>query len=106
MITYSLGFAAGALSLLAPCVLPIIPIVVASSSKTSKWGPLANALGLALSFTVFGILTSLFSNLFDFDLVQRIGAVILFMIGMCFIFPSLKKRLVKLMQCLSTCPVE
>ena len=90
IVQYALGFIAGLLSLLAPCVLPLIPIVFGSSLQTSKFGPLANALGLTLSFTFIGILSSLFSSIFDIDTIQKIGAVILIGIGFIFIFPKLK----------------
>jgi cytochrome c-type biogenesis protein len=87
---YGLGFLAGILSLLAPCVLPLIPIVLGSSSKSTKWGPLANALGLTFSFTIFGILTSLFAQLFDVNIIQKIGAAILVVVGIVLLFPRLK----------------
>ena len=99
MITpYFLGFFAGGLSLLAPCVLPILPLIVTSSLKASKWGPVISALGLALSFTIFGILTSTFANIFDPDIIRNVGAVILILVGLVFIFPKLKNLLSSLMQ--------
>lgn len=90
---YGLGFSAGVLSLLAPCVLPLIPIVFRSAANSSKWGPVANAIGLTLSFTIFGILTSLFSSIFDIDVIQKFGAALLILAGAVFIFPPLKDRL-------------
>lgn len=52
----SYGFAAlaGVLSVLSPCVLPILPILLASATNQHKWGPWALAVGLALSFAVIG----------------------------------------------------
>lgn len=90
---YGLGFGAGLLSLLAPCVLPLIPIVFGSSMQSSKYGPLANAMGLTLSFTLIGILTSLFSSLFDVDFIQKLGAFILIIVGIVFLVPKLKDLL-------------
>lgn len=101
LITYSLGFAAGFLSLLAPCVLPLIPIVFGSSIRSSKWGPFANALGLAISFTLFGLLTSIFSHLFDVEIIQKIGAYFLLIIGFLFITPVLKIKLTQYLALLS-----
>ena len=63
IVQYGLGFGAGLLSLLAPCVLPLIPIIFGSSVQSSKFGPNAFAIGLTLSFTLVGILTSLFSSI-------------------------------------------
>lgn len=91
---YSLGFGAGVLSLLAPCVLPLIPIIFGSSMQSSKFGPIANALGLTFSFTIVGVLTSLFSSAFDVNTIQKIGAVTLVIMGLIFIIPKFKEILI------------
>jgi len=52
---YVLGFAAGGLSTLSPCVLPLLPIVVGSALNAHRFGMLALAAGLALSFATIGI---------------------------------------------------
>ncbi len=52
--SYALSFAAGALTTLAPCVLPVLPFVVAGSLRESRRGPLALAAGLTLSFVLIG----------------------------------------------------
>jgi len=49
-----LAFLAGLVTILNPCVLPLIPILVTSALGKSKAGPLALALGLVTSFTLFG----------------------------------------------------
>lgn len=52
--TYGAGLLAGALSTLSPCVLPLVPIVLGSASSAHRYGPLALAGGLSLSFAVLG----------------------------------------------------
>ncbi|MBT8431816.1 MAG: cytochrome c biogenesis protein CcdA [Altererythrobacter sp.] len=55
MITSSLlAFVAGLVTILNPCVLPLVPILVASALGKSKAGPLALSAGLVTSFTIFG----------------------------------------------------
>lgn len=49
-----LSFVAGLVTILNPCVLPLVPILVASALGKSRFGPLALAGGLVLSFTLFG----------------------------------------------------
>lgn len=49
-----LSFAAGLVTILNPCVLPLVPILVASALGKSRFGPLALAGGLVTSFTLFG----------------------------------------------------
>ena len=53
--TYAIGFAAGAASSLSPCVLPLLPILAASALSTHRFGPLALAAGLGVSFAAVGI---------------------------------------------------
>jgi cytochrome c-type biogenesis protein len=53
--TYAIGFAAGAASTLSPCVLPLLPILAASALSSHRFGTLALAGGLSVSFAVVGI---------------------------------------------------
>ncbi|MEL7189331.1 MAG: cytochrome c biogenesis CcdA family protein [Pseudomonadota bacterium] len=50
----ALSFVAGLVTILNPCVLPLVPILVASALGKSRMGPLALAGGLVTSFTLFG----------------------------------------------------
>ena len=54
--TYGLGLAAGALSTLSPCVLPIVPILLGSAASAHPRAPLALAGGLAISYAIVGSL--------------------------------------------------
>ena len=49
---------AGSLTILSPCVLPVLPFVTASSLRSHKWGPVALATGLLISFVGASILIS------------------------------------------------
>lgn len=49
-----LSFLAGLVTILNPCVLPLVPILIASALGKSRFGPLALASGLVTSFTLFG----------------------------------------------------
>lgn len=55
-MTATLVFAAlaGLLSLLSPCVLPVVPIVLAGALGESRFGPSALAAGMAISFAIAG----------------------------------------------------
>ncbi|AKB30013.1 cytochrome C-type biogenesis protein (ccdA), conjectural [Methanosarcina siciliae C2J] len=54
------AFFAGVVSVLSPCILPVIPAVFAYSTEKGKFRPLAIVSGLSLSFTSMGIVTSIF----------------------------------------------
>lgn len=50
-----LAFVAGTLSILSPCVLPLLPVVVTGALRQGRSAPAALALGLMLSFTLSGL---------------------------------------------------
>jgi cytochrome c biogenesis protein CcdA len=56
------SFFAGIVSVLSPCVLPLLPIVLAYSTGNSKLRPLAIIAGLTFSFTVMGVAASAFGE--------------------------------------------
>ena len=88
----ALAFAAGALTILSPCVLPLVPIVLGSAAQTHRYGPLALAGGLVTSFTVVGFaVATLGSSLgFDSDLIRQGGAVILLLVGLALFVPRVQ----------------
>jgi cytochrome c biogenesis protein CcdA len=59
------AFGAGVLSILSPCILPLLPAVLASSTGKGKLRPLAIVLGVSISFTLMGIVTSAFGTAFQ-----------------------------------------
>ena len=93
--TLLLAALAGILSILSPCVLPILPIVLGAALSEHRFGPAALAAGLALSFTVVGILIATvgFALGIDLSTFRTAGAVILLMIGAILLLPSLQVRL-------------
>jgi cytochrome c biogenesis protein CcdA len=49
----AIAFLAGLVTALSPCVLPVLPIVLAGSAEGGRRRPFAIVAGLVLSFTVF-----------------------------------------------------
>ena len=80
---YGLGFIAGILSTLSPCVLPLLPILAGSALSTHRFGPLALAAGLALSFTLAGILLATVGSVIGLDagLLRNLAAILLILLG-------------------------
>ncbi|MBV1707330.1 MAG: cytochrome c biogenesis CcdA family protein [Hyphomicrobiales bacterium] len=89
-----LGFAAGLLSILSPCVLPVLPLVLTAALSQHKLGPLALALGLALSFVTLGMFIALagFSLGLDQAWFQNVAAVLLMILGVILLVPMLQER--------------
>ena len=92
-----LAFVAGALTILSPCVLPLIPIVLGGAGRSHKWGPVALGLGLVLSFTATGFVIAVFGQSagFDGDVVQAIGAIMLLLVGLLLVVPGAQTLLAR-----------
>lgn len=84
-----LAFVAGTVTLLNPCVLPVLPIVIASSVNQSRFGPLALVAGLVLSFTLVGmlVLTVGFAIGLSQDALRMAAAWILIIAGFILTVP-------------------
>jgi cytochrome c-type biogenesis protein len=87
-----LALLAGLLSTLSPCVLPLVPIVVAAALSEHRFGPVALAAGLALSFVAIGLLVATlgFAAGLDQDLFRSIAAVLLILVGGALLMPRLQ----------------
>ncbi|MGB8398516.1 cytochrome c biogenesis CcdA family protein [Bradyrhizobium sp.] len=91
----ALAFAAGLLSILSPCVLPLLPIVLGAAVAAHRLGALALAAGLALSFTSLGLLLAVagFGLGIDAGFFRVAAAAIMIVLGMILIVPSWQARL-------------
>lgn len=97
MTTGTLGLAllAGSLSVLSPCVLPLVPIVLGTAASEHRFAPFALATGLALSFVAIGLFvaTAGFAIGLDTDLFRLVSAVLLIGIGTLLLVPRLGAQL-------------
>lgn len=97
MLDFVFAYLAGLLTLINPCVLPLLPIVLAGSVSKNKYGPMAMAVGLALSFTVVGFLiyTVALNIGLDQDAISRFGAGIMIGFGIILIVPQFERQFAK-----------
>ena len=95
MTTLALAFAAGILSILSPCVLPLVPIVLGAAVTAHPLGAVALAGGLALSFTGLGLLLALvgFGLGIDAGMFRFAAATIMIVLGAILLVPSWQARL-------------
>lgn len=95
MTVIALAFAAGLLSILSPCVLPLLPIVLGAAVTQHRWGPLALASGLAVSFTGLGLLIAVagFSLGLDASVFRMVAAIIMIAMGLVLLMPAWQTRL-------------
>ena len=95
LLSPALAFMAGLLSILSPCVWPIVPIVFGTAQSRHRFGPLALGIGLAASFTVIGLFVSTigFSLGLDADLFRKVGGILLLGFGMLLLVPQWQMKL-------------
>jgi cytochrome c biogenesis protein CcdA len=93
--TLGLAFLAGVLSILNPCVLPILPAVLGGAASEHRLGPLALAGGLTLSFTLIGLFVATvgFAAGLDAEVFRAVAAVLLIAVGAVLVLPALQVRL-------------
>jgi len=98
LATYGLGLLAGALSILSPCVLPLVPVLAAAAVAAHRFGPLALGIGLAMSFTVVGLaVATLGASLgLDPDTFRTVGAMLLIAFGVVLLVPRLQNAFARL----------
>ncbi len=86
-----LGYLAGLLTLINPCVLPVLPIVLASALQAHRLGPVALAAGMSGAFVVLGLGVALLGaslGLAD-DTVSQAAAVLMMVFGLVLLVPRL-----------------
>lgn len=95
MTALALAFAAGLLSILSPCVLPLVPVVLGAAVTEHRLGAVALAAGLALSFTLLGLLLALvgFSLGIDASTFRAVAATIMIVLGIVLSVPRLQAGL-------------
>ncbi len=88
------GYLAGLLTLINPCVLPVLPIVLASSLHRDRRAPVALAAGLSLSFVALGLgVTALGPALgVDGDTFGRMAALVMVAFGLVMVVPAFSHR--------------
>jgi cytochrome c biogenesis protein CcdA len=92
--TYGLGYLAGVLTLLSPCVLPLVPIVLATALAAHRLGPYALALGLTVSFASIGVFVAVLGASLGLDqaFFRNIAALILIAFGILLLSARLQER--------------
>jgi cytochrome c biogenesis protein CcdA len=95
MTSLALAFLAGLLSILSPCVLPLLPVVLGAAASEHKYGPIALAAGLALSFVSIGLFVAVigFSIGLDGGVFRAAAAVIMLILGAALLVPAAQTRL-------------
>ena len=88
------AYGAGLLTLINPCVLPILPIVLAGALQASRIGPVAMAAGLGVSFVALGMVVLVAGRAIGLsaEMVAQAGAVLMLGFGALMLVPQLSER--------------
>ncbi|MEL7215690.1 MAG: cytochrome c biogenesis CcdA family protein [Pseudomonadota bacterium] len=88
------AYGAGLLTLINPCVLPILPIVLAGALQASRMGPVAMAAGLGVSFVALGMVVLVAGRAIGLsaEMVAQAGAVLMIGFGAIMLVPQLSER--------------
>jgi cytochrome c-type biogenesis protein len=94
-LTFGFALGGGLLTILSPCVLPVIPLVLGRSFKSHRLGPVMLVLGLVSGFALVGSLLGVASSWFVgfANLLRNVAVGLLFGLGVLAIFPTLSYRL-------------
>jgi len=86
------AYLAGVLTILSPCVIPLLPIVLGSAAQRHRLGPLALAVGLVASFTLVGFATATIgaSIGLNSDTIRQWSAALLVLVGLVLLVPGLQ----------------
>jgi cytochrome c-type biogenesis protein len=89
-----LAFLAGILSILSPCVLPLLPLVLGAAASQHRFGPALLALGVAISFVAIGLFVATIGFAIGLDgSVFRFGsAILMILVGIVLVAPPLQER--------------
>ena len=96
IILYGVAFISGLFTILAPCIWPLLPIVLADVTQSkSKRRPLGITVGVAISFAFFTLAISALESSLGFspNILRKFAVVVLLVIGISMVVPALSRRM-------------
>src|SRR5215211_2964250 len=90
-VLVAVGFAAGLITALSPCVLPVLPILLAGGASGGRRRPYAIIAGLVASFTAFTLAGVWLLDALGLpkDFLRDLALVLLFVVAASLLFPRL-----------------
>ncbi|MFC1647103.1 cytochrome c biogenesis protein DipZ [Patescibacteria group bacterium] len=97
------AFVSGLVTIFAPCIWPLLPIILSSSTGGGVKKPLGITLGVMLSFGFFTLATSYIVRIIPFDpnILRYIAVVIITILGLSLIVPKFSALLETLISKIS-----
>lgn len=90
-VLLGIGFLAGMIVSVSPCVLPVLPIVLAGGASGNRRRPYAIIAGLVVSFTAFTLFAGVLLDALGLpdDLLRDVAIALLFVVAATLAFPRL-----------------
>lgn len=85
------AFLAGIVTILSPCILPLLPIILSSTASQSKKHPYGVVVGFIASFTFFTLFLTKIVQLFNLpaDILRTFAVVVILTFGLVLVIPKL-----------------
>jgi len=101
LVLLGIGFVAGIVTALSPCVLPVLPIVLAGGATGRR--PLAIIAGIIVSFTVFTLFAAWLLDLIGLpdDFLRNLAIAVLLLVAVSLLWPRVADLLARPLQALS-----
>ena len=108
MLLLAFAFLAGIVTILSPCILPVLPSLLAAGALKGKARPFGIVAGFTVSFTLFTLALSWLVEQFNISpqWLQWTAVVILALFGLVLIFPRLSDAFEKWTSRFSSIEVE
>ncbi len=89
------AFISGLVTIFAPCIWPILPIILSASTSGGHKKPLGITLGIIISFAVITLSISYIIKIFPFDpeVLRYFAVAIIGFLGLTLILPALSQKL-------------
>jgi cytochrome c biogenesis protein CcdA/thiol-disulfide isomerase/thioredoxin len=96
LVLLTFAFLGGLATILAPCIWPVLPIILSSvaGAKSDHKKPLGIALGVILSFSIFTLSISYLVKVFNLDanLLRTISVIVIMFLGLTLVVPALSQK--------------
>ena len=92
--TLFIGFTGGLITGISPCILPVLPLVLAVSGG-SRWRPWQVVGGLVTSFSLVTLFATTLLNALGLpaDILWKVGIALLVLVGLGMVFPRVQEAL-------------
>lgn len=99
-LLYLFAFLSGIATIIAPCIWPLLPIILSATTTSGKWRPLGIVTGISFSFFLATLLLSFVLRVIPFnpEVLRLVGASTIVLFGLTLVIPSLGKGVENLLS--------